>query len=56
MACILRYTIVSTEGLPVFPTLCAIGAPVDLAIIAVPAVAVKSTIRDCAQADVHSVW
>ena len=43
------------EGLPAFPTVSAIGAPVDLAIIAVPATAVEAAIRDCAQAGVHSV-
>jgi acetyl coenzyme A synthetase (ADP forming)-like protein len=43
------------EGLPTFPTISAIGAPVDLALIAVPAAAVEASIRDCAQAGVHSV-
>ena len=43
------------EGLAAFPTVSAISAPVDLAIIAVPAAAVTDAIRDCAQAGVHSV-
>ncbi|WP_089936129.1 bifunctional acetate--CoA ligase family protein/GNAT family N-acetyltransferase [Candidatus Entotheonella palauensis] len=43
------------EGLPAFATVSAIEAPVDLAIIAVPATAVEASIRDCAQAGVHSV-
>jgi acetyl coenzyme A synthetase (ADP forming)-like protein len=41
--------------LPVFATVQAIGAPVDLAIIAVPAAAVEAAIEDCIQAGVHSV-
>ena len=43
------------EGLAAFPAVSVIGAPVDLAIIAVPAPAVTAVIRDCAQAGVHSV-
>uniref|UniRef100_UPI000B7CA178 bifunctional acetate--CoA ligase family protein/GNAT family N-acetyltransferase n=1 Tax=Candidatus Entotheonella palauensis TaxID=93172 RepID=UPI000B7CA178 len=43
------------EGLPAFPMVSAIEAPIDLAIIAVPATAVEASIRDCAEAGVHSV-
>jgi acetate---CoA ligase (ADP-forming) len=43
------------DGLPAFPTVSAIGAPVDLGIIAVPAPAVEAVIRDCAQAGVCGV-
>ena len=41
--------------LPAFATVRDIGAPVDLAIIAVPATAVEAAIEDCIQAGVHSV-
>jgi acetyl coenzyme A synthetase (ADP forming)-like protein len=43
------------DGLPAFPTVCAIGARVDLAIIAVPAAAVEAALDDCARAGVHGV-
>lgn len=43
------------DGMPTFPTVSAIGAPVDLALIAVPAAAVEETIADCARAGVHGV-
>jgi acetyl coenzyme A synthetase (ADP forming)-like protein len=42
------------EGIPAFPTVSAIQAPVDMALIAVPAAAVEEAIRDCARAGVRS--
>lgn len=36
-------------GLPCFPTLAAVGEPVDLVVIAVPAPVVESTVRECAR-------
>ena len=41
-------------GLPAFPAVSAIQAPVDMALIAVPAAAVEQAIRDCARAGVRS--
>src|SRR5215813_2722262 len=43
------------NGLPAFPTVSAVGKPVDLAVIAVPAAAVEAVVADCAQAGVHGV-
>jgi acetyl coenzyme A synthetase (ADP forming)-like protein len=43
------------DGLPTFPTVSAIGAPVDLAVIAVPAPAVEDVVADCARASVRGV-
>jgi acetyl coenzyme A synthetase (ADP forming)-like protein len=43
------------DGIPTFPTVSAIQAPVDMALIAVPAAAVEDAIRDCARAGVRSV-
>lgn len=43
------------DGFPVFATVSAIGAPVDLAIIAVPAPAVEEVVADCARAGVRGV-
>ena len=43
------------DGLPAFPTVSAIGAPVDLALIAVPAPAVENVVADCARAGVRGV-
>jgi acetyl coenzyme A synthetase (ADP forming)-like protein len=43
------------EGLRTYPSVSAIGAPVDLAIIAVPAAAVESAVADCARAGVRGV-
>jgi acyl-CoA synthetase (NDP forming) len=37
------------QGLPSFPTVTAIGKPVDLAIVAVPAARIEEAISDCAQ-------
>ena len=42
-------------GLPAFPRVSAVGAPVDLALIAVPAAAVEEVVADCASAGVHGV-
>jgi len=42
-------------GLRTYPRLGAIGAPVDLAVVAVPAVAVESVVEECASAGVRSV-
>jgi acetyl coenzyme A synthetase (ADP forming)-like protein len=42
-------------GLRAHPRVSAIGAPVDLAVIAVPAPAVEETVADCAAAGVHAV-
>jgi acetyl coenzyme A synthetase (ADP forming)-like protein len=43
------------DGQRVFPQVSAIGAPVDLALIAVPAPAVEAAVADCARAGVHGV-
>ena len=43
------------NGLRCFPSVSAIGTPVDLVIIAVPAAAVEEVIKDCAQARVRGV-
>jgi len=43
------------DGIPAFPTVSAIQAPVDMALIAVPAAGVKKTIKECARAGVRSV-
>lgn len=43
------------DGIPAFPTVSAIRAPVDMALIAVPAAAVEEAIKDCARAGVRSV-
>ena len=40
------------NGLPAFPRVSAVGAPVDLALIAVPAAAVEEVVADCATAGV----
>jgi acetate---CoA ligase (ADP-forming) len=42
-------------GLRCYPSVTAIGAPVDLALIAVPAELVHGAIEDCARAHVHGV-
>jgi acetyl coenzyme A synthetase (ADP forming)-like protein len=42
------------QGLPSYRSVSAIGAPVDLAVIAVPAEAVEAEIADCVLAGVHS--
>ena len=43
------------EGLAALPTVSAIGAPVDLALIAVPAPAVEEAVADCASVGVRGV-
>src|SRR5216683_2901758 len=43
------------NGLSAFPRISAVGAPVDLALIAVPAAAVEEVVADCASAGVHGV-
>lgn len=43
------------QGLPAFPSISAIGAPVDLALVTVPASAVEQVIADCIQAGVRGV-
>ena len=42
-------------GLRCYPSVAAIGAPVDLALVAVPAELVHGAIEDCARAHVHGV-
>jgi acyl-CoA synthetase (NDP forming) len=41
------------DGLPCFPTIAAIGAPVDLAIVVIPAAAVVAALEECAAAGVR---
>ena len=43
------------EGIRTYPSVGAIQAPVDMALIAVPAAAVELAIKDCARAGVRSV-
>src|SRR5215475_11417590 len=43
------------NGLLTFPSVSAVGAPVDLALIAVPAAAVEEVVADCASAGVRVV-
>ena len=43
------------EGLRTYPNVGAIGAPVDLAVIAVPAPAVEAVVTECAQVGVRGV-
>jgi acetyl coenzyme A synthetase (ADP forming)-like protein len=43
------------DGLPAFPSVSAVGAPVDMALIAVPASLVEDAIHDCARAGVRGV-
>ncbi len=42
-------------GLRAYPSVSAIGAPIDLAIIAAPAAAVETAVIDCAQAGVRGI-
>ncbi|HMG55229.1 MAG TPA: acetate--CoA ligase family protein, partial [Kofleriaceae bacterium] len=48
---------IATElsGRPCFPTVSAVGAPIDLAVIAVPAPGVEAVVADCAAAGVRGV-
>jgi predicted CoA-binding protein/GNAT superfamily N-acetyltransferase len=48
-------TATDINGLRVQPSIAAIGAPVDLAVIAVPAPAVEAAVRECAAAGVRAV-
>ncbi|HSD10547.1 MAG TPA: GNAT family N-acetyltransferase, partial [Candidatus Binatia bacterium] len=43
------------EGLPAYPRISAIGAPVDLAVVAVPARAVEEVVLDASRAGVHGL-
>jgi acetate---CoA ligase (ADP-forming) len=43
------------EGLRAYPTLSAVNAPIDLAVIAVPAAAVEAVVAECAKVGVRSV-
>ncbi len=48
-------TATELSGRPCFPTVSAVGAPVDLAVIATPAHTVEAVISDCAAAGVRGV-
>jgi acetyl coenzyme A synthetase (ADP forming)-like protein len=48
-------TATELQGLRAYPRVSAIGAPVDLAVVAVPAAAVADVIADCARAGVHGL-
>jgi acetate---CoA ligase (ADP-forming) len=50
----INHTATEVQGLPAYKSLSAIGAPVDLAVIAVPAETVEAEIADCVRAGVHS--
>jgi acetate---CoA ligase (ADP-forming) len=43
------------EGLRTYPSLTGVGAPIDLAIVAVPAPAVEAVLSECAHVGVHGV-
>ncbi len=43
------------HGFKAYPTVSAVGAPIDLAVIALPAAQVEQAILDCARAGVHGV-
>lgn len=43
------------DGVRAYPTLTAVGAPIDVAIIAVPAAAVEDTVTECARLSIHGV-
>jgi acetyl coenzyme A synthetase (ADP forming)-like protein len=43
------------DGLPAYPRVSAVGQPIDLAVIAVPAAAVEEVIADCIRAAVRGV-
>src|SRR4029450_9964267 len=45
----------SIAGLACHPTVQAVGQPVDLAVVAVPAAAVPEVVRDCTRAGVRGV-
>jgi acetyl coenzyme A synthetase (ADP forming)-like protein len=48
-------TAAEISGRPCFPTVSAVGAPVDLAVIATPAATVEAVVADCAAAGVRGV-
>ncbi len=48
-------TATEVQGVRAYPTVGAIGVPVDLAVIAVPATAVENVLADCAAAGVRGV-
>lgn len=48
-------TAADVDGLRAWPSVAAIGASVDLAVIAVPAAAVEGVVEDCAAAGVHGL-
>jgi len=48
-------TATEVQGLPAFPSVRAIGALVDLAVVAVPAAAVEAVVDDCAAAGVRGL-
>jgi acetate---CoA ligase (ADP-forming) len=41
-------------GLPCFPSIAAVGGPVDLALVAIPAAAVAAAVEECAKAGVRN--
>ena len=41
-------------GLPCFPSIAAVGGPVDLALVAIPAAAVAAAVEECAKAGVKN--
>src|SRR5512136_823251 len=43
------------DGLKAYPAVSVVGAPIDMALIAVPAPMVESAVRDCASAGVRAV-
>lgn len=48
-------TAAELQGMRAYPSVSAIGAPVDLAVIAVPAAAVEDVVTDCAHAGVRGL-
>ncbi len=42
------------DGLPCYPSIGAVGAPVDLALVAIPAAGVAAAVEECAQAGVKN--
>jgi len=42
------------DGLPCFPSIGAVGGPVDLALVAIPAAAVAAAVEECAKAGVKN--
>jgi len=52
---VVHSTATEVQGVRAFPRVSAIGAPVDLAVIAVPAAAVEEVVADCARAAVRGI-